>query len=220
MIQNFDNIGILIEDLNSFAFNLLKKDAQAGLSVIEKKVDTRSGDLLNMFAEDLPKEVFFQDLTNSKNAVYREVLNLAKKYLNQYPHLLHRAMYNGILENASVENLYLERTWINYQRPGEFIPIHRHSGILSFVIWTSIPYSFDKFFDNSTKKFSTSKTAVGKFEFIYTNSIGELINTQLPVDKSWEGKIMMFPAELFHQVYPFYEKDYRITVSGNIRIKA
>lgn len=219
MIQQFDNIGIIVEDLNPFAFNLLKKDAEAGIKIIESTVSNRSGDLLSMFAEDLPKEVFFQDLTKSKNVIYREILNLAKKYLYTYPHLLDRAMYSGIIENATVDNLYLERTWINYQRPGEFIPIHRHSGILSFVIWTKIPYSFDKHFDNSSQKFSTSKTAVGKFEFIYTNSIGEFINTQLPVDKSWEGKIMMFPAELLHQVYPFYEKDYRITVSGNIRIK-
>ena len=36
------------------------------------------------------------------------------------------------------------------------------------------------------------------------------------VDKSFEGKILMFPSYMQHQVFPFYTSDdYRITISGN-----
>jgi hypothetical protein len=41
----------------------------------------------------------------------------------------------------------------------------------------------------------------------------------LPVDETWEGKFAVFPAELHHQVYPFYSTDeVRISLSGNFRV--
>ena len=44
--------------------------------------------------------------------------------------------------------------------------------------------------------------------------------TQIDVDKSFEGKGFMFPSKQSHMVYPFYtSNEYRITVSGNIRLK-
>jgi len=45
-----------------------------------------------------------------------------------------------------------------------------------------------------------------------------LIPRVLDVDKSFENKLLMFPASYNHQVYPFYTSDEeRITVSGNVR---
>ena len=39
----------------------------------------------------------------------------------------------------------------------------------------------------------------------------------LAVDKTFEGKMLMFDASQMHYVSPFYtSNDYRITVSGNI----
>ena len=40
----------------------------------------------------------------------------------------------------------------------------------------------------------------------------------IDVDKSFEGKMVMFGAKHLHEVYPFYTSDdYRITISGNLR---
>ena len=33
--------------------------------------------------------------------------------------------------------------WVNFQRKYEFNPLHKHSGLLSFVIWMKIPYNFE-----------------------------------------------------------------------------
>jgi hypothetical protein len=42
----------------------------------------------------------------------------------------------------------------------------------------------------------------------------------LPVDKTWENVIVLFPAGLTHSVSPFYSSDdYRISVAGNIKFK-
>lgn len=36
-------------------------------------------------------------------------------------------------------------------------------------------------------------------------------------DRTWESRMLMFPARMAHCVYPFYtSKDYHISVSGNI----
>ena len=44
-----------------------------------------------------------------------------------------------------------------------------------------------------------------------------ITQTYLQVDKSYEGKIIIFPANLTHGVLPFYTSDdYRITISGNV----
>ena len=55
-----------------------------------------------------------------------------------------------------------------------------------------------------------------KFCFMYANhQRGGIGTIALNVDQSYEGKIILFPADLAHAVYPFYTSDdYRITMSG------
>ena len=49
--------------------------------------------------------------------------------------------------------------------------------------------------------------------------MGRITPAMVPVDKTYEGTIVMFPSEMLHAVYPFYTSDdYRISVSGNLRI--
>ena len=119
------------------------------------------------------------------------------------------------MEENSLVDLYVERYWINYQLPGEFVPLHQHSGVFSFVVWVSLP-------DIEVKKnipYNGMKGYQGDFEFTYPDILGSLRSIRLAQDKSWEGKICVFPAGLHHQVYPHFEDDIRITVSGNIRAK-
>jgi len=122
--------------------------------------------------------------------------------------------------------LYLDSLWVNKQKKYEFNPIHYHSGALSFVIWIKIPYNLEdelNYFplisntnDDEKENFYTSK-----FCFIYNDILGQIKQLPVPVDKTFEGRMLMFPSSLHHTVYPFYTSDdYRISVSGNIRIRA
>ena len=57
-----------------------------------------------------------------------------------------------------------------------------------------------------------------KLSFVFTNEAGEVVSYCVNVDKSFEGKMLMFVSKQHHMVYPFYTSDnYRITVSGNLR---
>jgi hypothetical protein len=109
----------------------------------------------------------------------------------------------------------LQNTWVNFQTKHEFNPVHGHGGTLSFVIWIKIPYVLN----TEEKVFSEPNggNKTSKFEFLYTDVLGCIKQMTLNVDKSFEGKIYMFPAELQHCVYPFYtSNEYRISVSGNL----
>lgn len=118
----------------------------------------------------------------------------------------------------------LSNFWVNYQKRYEFNPPHDHSGVFSFVIFVHIPYDLKK----EEKHFGipneyhewgmTNYTA--KFAFFNTNPDGGIRCDALEVDKSFEGKMIIFPSKQVHMVFPFYtSKDYRVTVSGNIRFQ-
>ena len=104
--------------------------------------------------------------------------------------------------------------WANFQLKHEFHPHHIHGGVYSFVIWTKIPYDIADevaMFPNATLK------CASMFTFYYTDILGQIRSHPVPVDKTWEGIICLFPKGLGHSVNPFYTSDgYRIAVSGDI----
>ena len=103
----------------------------------------------------------------------------------------------------------------------EFNPPHDHTGAMSFIVFIKIPYDLKaeaKHFPMDKKKSQLSHTS--KLAFLNTLSDGKIFLDCVNVDKSFEGKMLMFPSAQMHTVFPFYTSDdYRITVSGNLRIK-
>jgi len=112
-------------------------------------------------------------------------------------------------------DLTLSPPWVNFQKKHEFNPTHLHTGILSWVLWLQIPYTSEEEKAKGPGR-GANKAVNGEFEFVYASITGTLNQYQLPVDKSWEGRLVLFPSQLNHAVYPFYSSDeYRISVSGN-----
>ena len=65
----------------------------------------------------------------------------------------------------------------------------------------------------------SSSNTTSKLCFLVTDGMGDIITHLIDVDKSFEGKMLMFPAKMNHMVYPFFtSNDYRVTVSGNINL--
>ena len=98
--------------------------------------------------------------------------------------------------------------WINFQNMHDFNPVHTHSGILSFVIFCKVP---NEIFE--VQAVSNNKRA-GEIIFDYGESFSKLLINEFNV-KPYEGLMFIFPAELRHQVPPFYVNSERISVSGN-----
>lgn len=109
----------------------------------------------------------------------------------------------------------LKKLWVNFQEKHDFNPIHRHGGVISFVIWINIPYYIEIEKSHPASKDSTSNVP-GHFQFIYSNILGETSSFNIPADHNFKNQMVMFPSKLSHGVYPFRTSDeYRISVSGN-----
>jgi hypothetical protein len=114
----------------------------------------------------------------------------------------------------------LESLWVNFQRKHEFNPPHDHSGVYSFVIWMQIPTSYAEQKKLPICANSNADSHISNFAFSYTNTLGKLSHFAYDMEKSAEGYIVMFPSQMLHQVFPFYENDgERISISGNIAIQ-
>jgi len=118
--------------------------------------------------------------------------------------------------DTSSNDLCVREIWVNFQEKYEFNPLHTHNGEFVFVLWIKVPYNIDDevaVFPDIEKE----RNNAGHFSFQFINTIGQIQPWLIPVDKSFEGKMIMFPASLSHQVYPFYTSDeYRISISGNL----
>lgn len=108
--------------------------------------------------------------------------------------------------------------WVNLQQKHEFNPVHWHYGTVSWVAYLEIPYDLKEELSQPHVVNSIFQCA-SMFQFVYNMLDGGISTHNLEVDKSWEGVVMMFPAYLKHQVYPFYTSDnFRISLAGNIRV--
>ena len=67
---------------------------------------------------------------------------------------------------------------------------------------------------------SNADNHISNFAFTYTDILGKIKTFAYNMEKEAEGYMVMFPSQLLHQVFPFYEnKGERISISGNIDIK-
>ena len=111
---------------------------------------------------------------------------------------------------------YMENWWVNFQKAGDFNPLHKHTGVYSFVIWVKIPTDSKEQNDLPIGK-NRNGNVISDFEFTYTDISGRLRSYVYKMSKNMEGRMLIFPSWLRHQVYPFYNTDEdRISVSGNI----
>lgn len=136
----------------------------------------------------------------------QHLLDKAKQYL-----LL--VMPDETEQTLDLHALYLEGCWINFQRKHEFNPLHTHDGLVSFVLWVQVPYDIE---DELAMFAQAREHRNGLFEFVYNNILGDIRMMAFPVDRSWQGRLCMFPSSLAHAVHPFFSSDgVRISISGN-----
>jgi hypothetical protein len=114
------------------------------------------------------------------------------------------------------KSMVLNKFWVNFQNKHEFNPIHKHDGLFSFVVWMKIPTHHQEQYDLPISKNSNCPSA-SNFQFTYSDILGNHKSYSIQMGPHQEGWILVFPAQLLHQVYPFYNCDeQRISISGNI----
>lgn len=205
-IMQFKNVGYLLVDLTEDQLIPIKREIneiQNNFSKFNVYSNTLAGNLEKQYKLIKSKE-YINNLLMPFIATYEDNFNYLK----------------FIDINTKDLILALDNVWVNFQKKYEFNPVHNHTGVYSFVIWLKVPFLMEDEIKLSPGNYS-NKPVSGNFEILYTSALGETSCMQLPVDKTFEGKMLFFPAKLSHQVYPFYSSDdERISISGNIKLKS
>jgi hypothetical protein len=111
--------------------------------------------------------------------------------------------------------LKLSELWVNWMSRHEFSSIHKHDGVMSFVIWLTVPYTLES--ELAARPHVPDYINFGgQFALHYTDSLGQISTKFLPVYNDWESTLCLFPAGTSHSVFPYYSSNQlRVSVAGN-----
>jgi len=151
--------------------------------------------------------------------------NLAGRIFEQYDieDLVSDACKNHILRHAQTYGhdagmepyaIQLNGLWVNIQKEMEVNPMHSHSGMLSFVLYTKNELTRTETLNNKFDK-AGDKELAGLLELHY----GEDHFLSWSKYYHWPevGDLIIFPSWLRHFVFPHYEEGKeRVSVAGNI----
>lgn len=165
-------------------------------------------------AGHIDKEFFLNGL--EKNKLWVDLITSScQAYCNEFP------MFDTdirLLVDAGKEKLSLElqTPWVNKMKKYEFNPLHRHSGLFSYVMWVTIPYDIQ---EELTLFKLTKNNRASVFEFLYSTATF-IQQYSINVDKNYEGELIIFPASQMHCVHPFYTSNKeRVSIAGNVNFK-
>ena len=198
--ENFPNTGFIKTKLNKETINKLNNYIKNKKNKWNSKL---AGNLSKSYAIKDKDDWFFK--------------NVLLKLLNEYEQGDIEAIVPSILTQDC--QYVLNSFWVNFQKKHEFNPLHSHNGaVFSFVVWMKIPSSYKKEKEIPFIKHSNNPCP-NTFEFVYVNTLGKVSALQYHLEPEDEGTILLFPANLNHQVYPFYlSNKQRVSVSGNIAL--
>ena len=177
--------------------------------------ETLAGHISRSYKLEDPQNLIIEILFN---VVFNQVDN--PKMFNFINEEL-QSKYKKVCPNQ-INNLVMKprlcSLWVNFQKKGEFQPIHNHASLFSFVIWMDIPYHWK---DEAKLPFAISGNKDppgGNFAFVHSKcSSRSTEECFIQMSPSMNGYCCFFPSDLCHQVYPFYTSDKdRISISGNI----
>jgi hypothetical protein len=194
--QQLFNYGYALDTLPNDLFEKIKIECEEARKTRYNLTENKKEEMVSgLSGHGVPTHYY---MTECREELNKFTMEMAHKYENEFRYISQLSVTNI--------NMGLVNTppWINIQQKGEYVPLHRHDGLLAYVIWVKIPY------DSNIEKSSC-------FSFAYNNIVGGVMQHPLPIHKQMEGMIIMFPSSLFHQVYPFYTSDDdRISISGMI----
>ena len=184
------------------------------LEILDNVIDEKGLSPLN---QDLAGNIKHEyAIPKGKAAVSPMLMQMIIKHQEKYPNFFKKAHSTINYKACEIE---LFNLWVNFQKKYEFNPMHVHDGLYSFVIWHKVPYTMKDEKERLASMMDNDFRA-GMFAFFFSDPSGKITQEALPVDKNWEGKVALFPANLNHCVYPFYTSDeYRISISGNLGFK-
>jgi len=197
---HFPNIGILGNSFSDVELEPLWKEVNSIL-------DNNNASFVNHFhAGNVKKEFAIIDCLSYLES---KIIPLTDEFKSTFPTFNYRDL-------TANQKLKITKCWVNFQEKTEFMSAHFHDGILSFVIWLQVPFMMADELNHNASSEKSSMTGPS-FNIHYTDVFGQVQLNIMPVDNSWEGRMIMFPSRMSHSVHPFYTtNEYRICIAGNL----
>tara|TARA_R100000353_G_scaffold51704_1_gene40987 strand:- start:64 stop:678 length:615 start_codon:yes stop_codon:yes gene_type:complete len=189
------NFGVIHSRLPKQLYDSLMKEI---LSIKKPKprgpglyIDYENTMISNLTEKGVSEHYFISEKNTYK--IYEVIQKMIDKYKEVFPNYL-----DGIKYLDRNVPLGFKTPWVNFQKKNEYLPLHEHGGVLSYNIWMKIPIK-------------------SIFEYNYNSIIGKNLIHRINLTEKDEGRIVLFPAQLQHVVYPFYNSNkIRMSIAGNI----
>jgi hypothetical protein len=189
------NFGVIHSRLPKQLYNSLMKEI---LSIKKPKprgpglyIDYENTMISNLTEKGVSEHYFISEKNTYK--IYEVIQKMIDKYKEVFPNYL-----DGIKYLDRNVPLGFKTPGVNFQKKNEYLPLHEHGGVLSYNIWMKIPIK-------------------SIFEYNYNSIIGKNLIHRINLTEKDEGRIVLFPAQLQHVVYPFYNSNkIRMSIAGNI----
>ena len=118
-------------------------------------------------------------------------------------------------KTTHLHELAFSRFWCRASTDGDYQSIHDHQGIFTFVVWLSIPFEGA----DERKVQAGFRPEASDFVLVYPDTCGQLQKRNFVLGKGAEGKMLFFPSDINHIVYPHYTTtEYRISLAGDVAL--
>ena len=173
------------------------------------EMNTRGRKLNNDYRYELAGHIDkeSQFLLEDRKYFVENTQSIFESYKDMYINYIGEYDYNKFFKNKKFDMYDL---WINIMKPGETNPIHIHSGDLSFVLFTQMPDEIIK----ENEQYAGSGLGPGTIQFLYGQAQEHFATNKHFLPR--KGDFFIFPAKLYHMVYPFKSNVERISIAGNI----
>ena len=105
------------------------------------------------------------------------------------------------------------RFWCRVSQDGDYQSIHDHQGIFTFVVWLKIPFEGE----DERQVQAGFRPEASDFVLCYPDTCGQYQKRNWVLGKGAEGKMLFFPSDINHIVYPHYTTtEYRVALAGDI----
>jgi len=220
---DFPNLGYIVDKLPEDVLQVIKQHVDQVATKMDKDPSIVPHGLEEIFPNEPAKRRNYRWYRDEYPDLYHTVepyikrVSATYKNIYKYPNVLISAYDNGSQKNMNyvgIDQMKMDCLWVNFQKQYQWLPMHMHNALYSFVIYINIPYDIKE--ELNHPDFQSAKTG-SCFNFIYNNVLGKVSKLELTLDKQWEGSMVFFPGELNHIVYPFVTSTgYRIAVAGNV----
>ena len=120
-------------------------------------------------------------------------------------------------KTTHTHELAFSRFWCRASLDGDYQSIHDHQGIFTFVVWLTVPFEGA----DERQVQAGFRPEASDFVLVYPDTCGQLQKRNFVLGKGAEGKMLFFPSDIIHIVYPHYTtQEYRIALAGDVALNS